>query len=53
MDETIKKKEIVKSEYEYVTKKISLLRKLVKIIGKIIRGSKKDTLYRWNYNYKK
>src|SRR5579859_7452339 len=53
MDETIKKMEVVKSEYEYITKKISPLRKFIKIIGKIIGGSKKDTLYRWNYNYKK
>src|SRR5579859_4358614 len=53
MDETIKKMEVVKSEYEYITKKISPLRKFIKIIGKIIGGSKKDTLYKWGYNYKK
>src|SRR5579859_5312883 len=53
MDETIKKMEVVKSEYEFITKKISPLRKFVKIIGKIISESKKDTLYRWGFNYKK
>src|SRR5579859_3598277 len=53
MDETIKKMEVVKSEYEYITKKISPLRKFVKFIGKIISRSKKDTLYKWGFNYKK
>ena len=54
MDSTIKKKEIIKSEYNYVkNKKIFPSRILSKILGKIVRVAKKDNLYKWGYNFKK